>query len=79
MTTTHHGSTKDCPTPNANGSCPGHERATNIMDIEVNKTKDGKVRIKFVAFVGETGPELLMPEKMAHDLLENLRATLGVE
>ncbi|PYU23373.1 MAG: hypothetical protein DMG32_16285 [Acidobacteria bacterium] len=22
---THHGSTADCPSPNPNGSCPGHE------------------------------------------------------
>jgi hypothetical protein len=49
----------------------------NVMDIEVEKTDKGMVRIKFVAFVGETGPELIMPERMASDLYELLRLTLN--
>lgn len=49
------------------------KKMTNIMDIEVEETKEKKIRIKFVAFVGETGPELLMPRQMAHDLYELLR------
>jgi glycine cleavage system aminomethyltransferase T len=49
----------------------------HIMDIEVEKIADERVCIKFVAFVGETGPELIMPEKMASDLFELLKLTLG--
>ena len=32
-TVTHHGLTKDCPTPNPNGSCPGHQ-LTKAQKIE---------------------------------------------
>jgi hypothetical protein len=51
---------------------------TNIMDIEV-AVLNGKVRIKFVAFVGETGPELIMPETMARDLLNKLISNLDAK
>ena len=50
---------------------------THVMGIEVNKVEGGKVRIKFVAFVGETGPEFVMPMTMAQELLTQLNEEIG--
>src|SRR5208282_5655371 len=50
------------------------KKMTNVMDIEVTRVANGKVRVKFVAFVGEIGPEFVMPEAMAIELASKIDA-----
>ena len=57
---------------------------THIMNVEVSRMsgavpQQDKFRVKFVAFVGETGPELIMPRLMAQELFNELDIALNQE
>jgi len=53
-----------------------HDKAI-ILDVEVNQIRD-KYRIKFLAIIGETGPELLMPRSLAEEVYYKLGKALNL-
>lgn len=50
-----HGSTKDCPTPNTNGSCPGHFTEPSLEE-RIAKLE------QLVRLLTEANPEVNLPE-----------------
>jgi hypothetical protein len=48
-----------------------------IMDVESNRTEDGKIRLKYLAISGGCGPEFKMDEDLARKTIEQLRKALA--
>jgi len=53
------------------------ERLNNaILDVETSVLSDGKIRLKYVAILGYTGPELIMPRSLAETTIHRLNEAL---
>jgi hypothetical protein len=50
---------------------------TLIMEVDASATKDGRVRLKYVAVSGGCGPEIVMSERLAWQTVGVLLGALG--
>lgn len=80
MTILSHGKNSDCPDVQAGKEkrCPSHNLDEMIMGVEVMKVlPHDRIRVKFLAIMGGTGPELTMPRTLATNLRDLLNEALS--